>query len=176
MPIVLLAIVVGCAQHPLLAGARVRAPAAQSVPTPRASSRPRGDRRAWRCRPGRAPPRTSTSTAWRCRFLIARRSQHGRVIVEVHATLVDFHTGRNVRQVDPEASTYSHDEGRHAEIGTGAVAVLFPRLRALVIRKKTEPLPRRRAPCDRREAPLDRGLGPVGVAEGGLVTMRTVNI
>ena len=35
--------------------------------------------------------------AWRCRFLAARRSQHGRVIVEKCApdTLVDFHTGEH---------------------------------------------------------------------------------
>jgi len=40
--------------------------------------------------------------AWRCRFLAARRSQHGRVITEkwlseelsVHPTQVDFHTGK----------------------------------------------------------------------------------
>ena len=110
------------------------------------------------------------STAWRCRFLIARRSQHGRVIVEVHATLVDFHTGRNVRQVDPEASTYADDKRRHAEIGPRTIEILFPRQRALTLRPETGPLPRRSAPCDRREAPLHRGLGPVGVAQGGLAT------
>ena len=72
--------------------------------------------------------------------------------------------GRIVYQVDPEASTYADDAFRYAEIGERAVAFLFPRQRALDLRPETGPLPRR------REAPLDRGLGPVGVAEGGLVT------
>ena len=39
------------------AGARCQARAARSGPCPRASSRPRGDRRAWRWSPLRAPPR-----------------------------------------------------------------------------------------------------------------------
>ena len=53
-----------------------------------------------RAESSRRPPRhrrDACSMAWRCRFLAARRSQHGRVIVEKCApdTLVDFHTGEH---------------------------------------------------------------------------------
>ena len=55
--------------------------------------------------------RDACSTAWRCRFLAARRSQHGRVIVEKCApdTLVDFHTG----------GVFVRDDGRDTSPGLG---------------------------------------------------------
>ena len=51
--------------------------------------------RRLRAESSRRPPRhrrDACSMAWRCRFLTARRSQHGHVI-SAPGTLVDFHTG-----------------------------------------------------------------------------------
>ena len=85
----------GLAQQPVATGCVPRARAVRSRSPPQASSQPRGYLRAWR--------------RGRCRFSCSPRGcEEAR---PRHARLVDFHTGRNVRQVDPEAFTYA---GRRA--------------------------------------------------------------
>ena len=59
-----LALFAGIPPSNVRVGARRRARAAKSVPCPRASPRPRGDRRAWRQCPCRARSRNSTSSWW----------------------------------------------------------------------------------------------------------------
>ena len=65
-------------QPPLLSGARRRARAAQPVPRPRASSRPRGDRRAWRWGRRRRHWSMAAAPVESCQF-VALRSPWGRL-------------------------------------------------------------------------------------------------